>query len=74
MISREKAAWLTKANPYKQPDLWDAFREGARAYWAGRTPEYRGNSRMRAAFNKGHQTAWDQEFQDVHKRIMETLS
>lgn len=57
MTAREKAAWLSKANPYKQPYMWDAFREGARAFWAGTTPEWRGNSRERGAFNKGYQAA-----------------
>lgn len=55
--SQEKAAWLSKANPYKQRYLWDAWREGARAFWTGTIPEWHGNSRERAAFNKGFAAA-----------------
>lgn len=58
MRALEKAYWLTKANPYQQAYMWDAFREGARAYWTGGTPTYRGiNSRERTAFNKGYEAA-----------------
>lgn len=59
MTAREKAAWITKNNPYKQKYLWDAWREGARAFWTGYTPEvHRLNSRERTtAFWKGYDAA-----------------
>jgi hypothetical protein len=61
MSSREKAAWLQKANPYKQKYLWDAFREGARAYWAGLGTDVHGlNSRERAAYWKGYDAAGEE--------------
>lgn len=65
MSSREKAYWITKTNPYKGTGnsryLWDAWREGARAFWEGSIPEYRGNSRERAAFTKGYNAAKEGE-------------
>jgi hypothetical protein len=58
VTAREKADWLLKANPYKQRYLWDAFREGARAFWAGQPVAINGfNSRERAAFWKGYAAA-----------------
>jgi hypothetical protein len=57
MTAREKAYWLAKANPYKQAYLADAFKQGARAYWANTTPEHPGNSRERAAFWRGYEAA-----------------
>jgi len=60
MNSREKAYWLTKVNPYKQRYLCDAFREGARAYWSKTMPEFRGNSRERAAFSNGYTAAQEE--------------
>jgi len=59
MSAREKAYWLTKANPYKQAYMWDAFREGARAWWAqdgSETYPYISN-RERVAFWKGYMAA-----------------
>jgi hypothetical protein len=60
MNAREKADWLSKANPYKQQYLWDSFREGARLFWSGQPPATRTyllNSRERAAFWKGYDAA-----------------
>jgi hypothetical protein len=57
MNSREKAAWLGKTIPYRQPYLRDAWRQGARAFWSGHTPDFIGNSRERAAFWKGYDAA-----------------
>lgn len=61
MTAREKTDWLIKTNPYEQRYLWDAWREGARAFWTETMPEWRGNSRERAAFTKGYEAAriWD---------------
>ena len=49
----QKADWLTRTNPYRQAYMWDAYREGARAWWTDTMPEYRGNTRERAAFMRG---------------------
>jgi len=58
MSPREKYNWLVKTNPYKQRYLWDAWREGARTFWTGKSPETLGlNSRERAAFWKGYRAA-----------------
>jgi hypothetical protein len=57
MTAREKAYWLAKVNPYKQPYMQNAFREGARAFWTGTMPKWPGNSREKAAFNKGYEAA-----------------
>lgn len=66
MSSRQKAEWIIKTNPYKGTAgsryLWDAWREGARAYWAGRGTDVHGlNSRERAAYWKGYDAAGEGE-------------
>lgn len=57
MNSRQKADWIIKNNPYKQRYMWDAWREGVRAYWGSTMPEWRGNSRERGAFTESHTAA-----------------
>lgn len=58
MSAREKTDWLIKTNPYKQRYLWDAWREGARAFWTGSIPAFNSfNSRERHAFWKGYNAA-----------------
>jgi hypothetical protein len=61
MGAREKAYWLARVNPYKPPYLRDAFKEGARAFWTGRVPEYLGNSREVAAFWRGYKAAEEED-------------
>jgi hypothetical protein len=58
MNAREKAYWLSRANPYKREYLRDAFKLGARQFWSGRTVEINYlNAQERAAFWKGYAAA-----------------
>lgn len=63
--SQKRAQWLQRANPYKQKYLADAFRSGARAYWAGQGVELHNFNRPeKAAFWAGYDAAAEQEATD----------
>ena len=62
MTSREKAYWLSEVMPYRSKYMQGAFREGARAFWSGRTPEtYLMGQQEKAAFWKGYNAAQDKD-------------